>query len=75
MTWVKSKDRDPLKNGYYTVKGLNNQGNAVVNEYVWFSGDFWLIREGCKVIEWFDENIIREERKIKLERLNKISYE
>lgn len=60
MTWVKSKDKEPLEKGFYTVKGLNNQGNPVDHtdkDKIWFSGKFWVIREGCQVTEWLDETV------------------
>lgn len=60
MEFVKVKDRNPSEKGFYTIRGLNNQGNTVENhdpnEKVWFSGTSWIVREGCEVIGWFDES-------------------
>jgi len=58
MNWIKSKDREPSKEGFYTVKGLNNQGKLVDHsdkDKMWFTGKCWVIREGCEVTEWLEE--------------------
>jgi len=59
MRWVKASEREPFEKGFYTVRGLNNQGNPVDHtdkDKIWFSGKTWIIREGCKVTEWLDES-------------------
>ncbi len=56
--WIKSCDREPSVKGFYTVKGLNNQGNPVDHndkDKIFFSGISWIIRDGCKVTEWLNE--------------------
>lgn len=57
--WVKvSEHGNPSVKGFYTIRGLNNQGNPVTHEgkdKMWYTGTTWLVREGCKVTEWLDE--------------------
>jgi len=58
--WVKVEDGLPEVKGFYTVRGLNNQGNPVTHEgkdKIWFTGTWWVVREGCQVNEWLDESL------------------
>ena len=60
--WVKA-ETPPKEKGFYTVRGLNNQANHVTHEGkdpIWFTGERWIIREGCQVTEWLDESALSE---------------
>lgn len=53
--WIKVTERLPEEKGFFNVKGLNNKGNSVDHtdkDPIWFTGKFWIIREGCEVTEW-----------------------
>lgn len=57
--WVKASERLPATAGYYTVWGLNNQGQPVDHsdkDKMYYTGNSWIIRDGCVVTEWLDES-------------------
>lgn len=59
MKWIKASERQPSKRGVYKIKGLNNWGDPV-EDNIWWTGlsrdNGFIIREGCKILEWLDES-------------------
>lgn len=59
--WVRTDVRNPDVKGFYWITGLNNKGDITPPHEIWFSGSKWIVREGCKVLEWHESAAIPEE--------------